>query len=95
MLEEEIRTNITQAVELYTDLRATDGTAREFPEIAEEIGEWRDETWAEVKRLFNETAQTKIPYYVSYLGVLGEDNPLRQGGWLSETNGSAPHGGFL
>ena len=47
VLEEEIRTNLTKAVELYTELRSTDGMARKSPEIAA----WRDETWAEVKRL--------------------------------------------
>ena len=79
ILEEEIRTNLTQAVELYADLRSTDGIGN-LPEIAE----WRDETWAEVKRLFKEVARQKIPHYVSYLRVTGGENPLREGGWLSE-----------
>lgn len=88
VLEEEIRTNLTEAVELYTDLTNTDGTRPFTPELAE----WRDETWAEVKRLFNETANEKIPRYVSYLRIVGEDNPLRDGGWLSELMDPLPMG---
>ena len=80
VLEEEIRTNLTKAVELYTELRSTDGMARKSPEIAT----WRDETWAEVKRLFHEASRQKIPHYVSYLTVTGGDNPLLPGGWISE-----------
>ncbi len=80
VLEEEIRTNLTKAVELYTELRSTDGMARKSPEIAT----WRDETWAEVKRLFHEASRQKIPRYVSYLTVTGGDNPLLPGGWISE-----------
>ena len=80
VLEEEIRTNLTQAVTLYKDLISTDGMAGSSPEIAE----WRDKTWAEVKQLFQETARQKIPRYTSYLSVTGRDNPLREGGWLSE-----------
>ena len=80
VLEKEIRTNLTQVVTLYKDLISTDGMAGSSPEIAE----WRDETWAEVKRLFQETARQKIPRYTSYLSVTGRDNPLRAGGWLSE-----------
>lgn len=80
VLEEEIRTNLTQAVELYKDLISTDGRAGSSPEIAK----WRDETWAEVKRLFQETARQKIPRYTSYLSVTGKENPLREGGWISE-----------
>ena len=80
VLEEEIRTNLTQAVTLYKDLISTDGMAGSSPEIAE----WRDETWSEVKRLFQETARQKIPRYTSYLNVTGRENPLREGGWLSE-----------
>ena len=80
VLEEEIRTNLTTAVELYTELRSTDGMARKSPEIAA----WRDETWAEVKRLFHEASRQKIPRYVSYLTVTGGDNPLLPGGWISE-----------
>lgn len=80
VLEEEIRTNLTKAVELYTELRSTDGMARKSPEIAT----WRDETWAEVKRLFHEASHQKIPRYVSYLTVTGGDNPLLPGGWISE-----------
>ena len=88
VLEEEIRTNLTQAVELYTDLISTDGTRPMPPNL----GAWRDETWAEVKRLFNETANEKIPRYVSYLRIVGEDNPLREGGWLSELMDPLPMG---
>ena len=80
VLEEEIRTNLTQAVTLYKDLISTDGLAGSSPEIAE----WRDETWAEVKQLFQEAARQKIPRYTSYLNVTGRENPLREGGWLSE-----------
>ena len=80
VLEEEIRTNLTQAVTLYKDLISTDGMAGSSPELAE----WRDETWAEVKQLFQETARQKIPRYTSYLNVTGRENPLREGGWLSE-----------
>lgn len=80
VLEEEIHTNLTKAVELYTELRSTDGMARKSPEIAA----WRDETWAEVKRLFHEASRQKIPSYVSYLTVTGGDNPLLPGGWISE-----------
>ena len=88
VLEEEIRTNLTQAVELYTDLRSTDGTRP----IPPKLGAWRDETWAEVKRLFEEAAYQKIPRYVSYLRIVGEDNPLREGGWLSELMDPLPMG---
>ena len=80
VLEEEIHKNLTKAVELYTELRSTDGMARKSPEIAT----WRDETWAEVKRLFHEASRQKIPRYVSYLTVTGGDNPLLPGGWISE-----------
>ncbi len=79
VLEEEIRTNLTRAVTLYEDLISTDGMAGRSPEIAE----WRDETWAEIKQLF-QAARQKIPRYISYLGVTGGENPLREGGWLSE-----------
>ena len=80
VLEEEIRTNLTRAVTLYKALITTDGMAGS-PEIAK----WRDETWAEVKQLFQEaTSRQKIPRYVSYLRVTGGENPLREGGWLSE-----------
>lgn len=81
VLEREIRTNLTKAVELYADLRRTDGMARKSPEIAA----WRDETWAEVKRLFHDMADTgKILTYISYLKVTGRENPMNPGGWLSD-----------
>lgn len=81
VLEEEIRTNLTKAVELYTELRSTDGMASKSPEIAT----WRDETWKEVKRLFHDVANTgKIMNYTSYLKVTGGDNPLLPSGWISE-----------
>ena len=81
VLEEEIRTNLTKAVELYTELRSTDGMASKSPEIAA----WRDETWKEVKRLFHDVSHTgKIMNYTSYLKVTGGDNPLLPGGWISE-----------
>ena len=81
-LEAEIRTNLTKAVELYTDLISTDGMAGASTEIAA----WRDETWQEVKRLFNDVAHTgKIMRYTSYLIVIGaEKNPLLPGGWIYE-----------
>lgn len=81
VLEAEIRTNLTKAVELYTELRSTDGMASKSPEIAT----WRDETWKEVKRLFHDVSHTgKIMRYTSYLRVTGGDNPLLPGGWISE-----------
>ncbi len=79
-LEDEIRTNLTKAAELYTELRSTDGTAGISPQIAA----WRDETWQEVKRLFQDVANTgKILRYRSYLRVLGvEKDPILPGGWI-------------
>ncbi len=88
VLEEEIRTNLTQAVELYKDLISTDGMVGSSPEIAE----WRDETWAEVKQLFQEAARQKIPRYISYLRVTDGGNPLREGEWLSELMVPLPMG---
>ena len=87
-LEAEIRTNLTKAVELYTDLISTDGTAGASPKIAA----WRDETWQEVKRLFNDVAHTgKIMRYTSYLIVTGaEKNPLLPGGWIYELMAPLP-----
>ena len=81
-LEEEIRTNLTKAVELYTDLISTDGMAGASTEIAT----WRDETWQEVKRLFNDVAHTgKILRYRSFLRVTGvEEDPILPGGWIYE-----------
>ena len=87
VLEEEIRTNLTKAVELYADLTSTDGMGRKSPEIAA----WRDETWKEVKRLFHDVANTgKIMNYTSYLKVTGGDNPLLPGGWISELTEPLP-----
>ena len=81
VLEEEIRTNLTKAVELYAELRSTDGMASKSPEIAT----WRDKTWKEVKRLFHDVSHTgKIMNYTSYLKVTGGDNPLLPGGWIAE-----------
>jgi len=79
-LEDEIRTNLTKAAELYTELRSTDGTAGVSPQIAA----WRDETWKEVKRLFQDVAYTgKILRYRSYLRVIGvEKDPILPGGWI-------------
>ena len=79
-LEDEIRTNLTKAAELYTELRSTDGTAGVSPQIAT----WRDETWQEVKRLFQDVANTgKILRYRSYLRVTGvEKDPILPGGWI-------------
>lgn len=79
-LEDEIRTNLTKAAELYAELRSTDGTAGMSPRIAA----WRDETWQEVKRLFQDVADTgKILRYRSYLRVTGvEKDPILPGGWI-------------
>ena len=86
VLEKEIRTNLTKAVERYAELRSTDGMGRKSPEIAA----WRDETWQEVKRLFHEASRQKIPRYVSYLKVTGGDNPLLPDGWISELTEPLP-----
>ena len=82
VLEQEIRTNLTKAVELYTELRSTDGMAAKSAEIAA----WRDETWKEVKQLFYDVSRTgKIMRYTSFLKVVGEEqNPLLRGGWIFE-----------
>ncbi len=79
-LEDEIRTNLTKASELYTELRSTDGTAGMSPRIAA----WRDETWQEVQRLYQDVANTgKILRYRSYLRVTGvEKDPILPGGWI-------------
>ena len=79
-LEDEIRTNLTKAAELYTELRSTDGTAGMAPRIAA----WRDETWQEVQRLYQDVANTgKILRYRSYLRVTGvEKDPILPGGWI-------------
>ncbi len=92
VLEEEIRTNLTKAVELYTELRSTDGMASKSPPyFSVEIATWRDETWKEVKRLFHDVANTgKIMNYTSYLKVTGGDNPLLPGGWISELTEPLP-----
>lgn len=88
VLESEIRSNLTRSVELYEDLRSTDGMAGKSPEIAA----WRDETWKEVKRLFHDVADTgKILRYATYLKVVGEESdPLRPGGWISELTKPLP-----
>ena len=90
VLEEEIQTNLTKAVELYTELRSTDGMGRKSPEIAA----WRDETWQEVKRLFNEVSHTgKILRYRSFLRVTGvEEDPILPGGWIHELMEPLPMG---
>ena len=92
VLEEEIRTNLTKAVELYADLRSTDGMASKSPPyFSGEIATWRDETWQEVKRLFDDVANTgKIMRYTSYLRVTGGDNPLLPGGWIAELTEPLP-----
>ena len=79
-LEEEIRTNLIKASALYTELRNTDGTAGMSPRIAT----WRDETWKEVERLFQDVVDTgKILKYRSYLRVIGvEKDPVLPGGWI-------------
>ena len=92
VLEEEIRTNLTKAVELYAELRSTDGMASKSPPyFSVEIATWRDETWKEVKRLFHNVANTgKIMRYTSYLKVTGGDNPLLPGGWIAELTEPLP-----
>lgn len=81
VLEQEIRSNLTTAVELYEDLLSTDGMAGESPEIAA----WRKETWNEVKQLVHDIADNgKILKYVSYLRVTDGENPMNPGGWISE-----------
>ena len=79
-LEDEIRTNLTKASELYTELRSTDGTAG----MSSRIAAWRDETWQEVQRLYQDVANTgKILRYRSYLRVTGvEKDPILPGGWI-------------
>ena len=96
VLEVEIRTNLTKAVELYTELMSADAEyqrvhgSKEYPP---EFGKWRVETWQEVKRLFYEVAHgKKILPYVSYLKVTGRENPLRPGGWLNELLEPLPMG---
>ena len=92
VLEAEIRTNLTKAVELYAELRSTDGMASKSPPyFSVEIATWRDETWKEVKQLFHDVANTgKIMNYTSYLKVTGGDNPLLPGGWISELMAPLP-----
>ncbi len=82
VLENEIRTNLTKAVELYAELRSTDGLASKSPEVAA----WRHETWQEVKQLFQDLAYTgKILRYRSFLKVTGvEGDPILPGGWIYE-----------
>lgn len=87
VLEAEIRTNLTKAVELYAELRSTDGMASKSPPyFSVEIAIWRDETWKEVKRLFHDVSHTgKIMRYRSFLRVTGvEEDPILPGGWISE-----------
>ena len=88
VLEREIRTNLTRAVELYMSLRSTD----ELSSSSLEIAAWRDATWAEVKHLFYDASRQKIPRYVSYLRMTGVDNPLLMGGWISEMIEPLPMG---
>ncbi len=96
VLEAEIRTNLTTAVELYTELmdagaeyRSVHGSKPFPPEFAK----WRVETWQEVKRLFYEVAHgKKILPYVSYLKLTGRENPLRPGGWLNDLLEPLPMG---
>ena len=82
ILEKEIRTNLTKAVELYKKLKSTDGMAAQSTEIAV----WRDKTWKEVKQLFNDVANTgKIMRYRLYLKVVSEEqDPIHPGGWIYE-----------
>lgn len=89
-LEEEIRMDLTKAVELYKELKTTNGMAAMSPEIAE----WRDKTWNEVKRLFNGAADSrKILTYTSYLRAIGEkQNPTHPGGWIYELMKPLPMG---
>lgn len=88
-LEEEIRTKLTRAVELYTELLKTDGLAVMTPEIAV----WRDETWKEIKDLFNDVSDTgKALRYTFFLMEVGEQNPLIPGGWIHELIKPLPMG---
>lgn len=81
VLENEIHTNLTKAVELYSDLSSTDGLGGLSPEIAA----WRDETWKEVKRLFHDECSMKVMRYTSFIEVVCEEpNPLLRGGWIYE-----------
>lgn len=92
VLEEEIRTNLTKAVELYAELRSTDGMASKSPPyFSVEVATWRNDTWKEVKRLFHAVSDTgKIMNYTSYLKVTGGDNPLLPGGWIAELTEPLP-----
>ena len=96
VLEAEIRTNLTKAVELYTELMDADVEYQRVhgrKEYPPEFGKWRVETWQEVKRLFHEVADgKKILPYVSYLKLTGRENPLRPGGWLDELLEPLPMG---
>ena len=96
VLEVEIRTNLTKAVELYTELMSADAEYQRVhgrKEYPPEFGKWRVETWQEVKRLFYEVAHgKKILPYVSYLKLTGRENPLRPGGWLNELLEPLPMG---
>ena len=71
---------LTEAAELYTEMRSTDGIAGVSPQIAT----WRDKTWKEVERLFQDVANTgKILRYRSFLRVTGvEKDPVLPGGWI-------------
>lgn len=81
ILENEIHTNLTKAVKLYSDLSSTDGLGGLSPEIAT----WRDDTWKEVKRLFHDECSMKVMRYTSFIKVVGEEpNPLLRGGWIYE-----------
>ena len=90
VLEEEIRTNLTKAVELYAELTSTDGIVEKSPELIA----WRDETWQEVKRLFHEVSDTgKIARYTSYLKATGvKEDPRLPGGWIFELMEPLPMG---
>ena len=59
-----------------------------------EIAAWRDETWQEVKRLFQDLAYTgKILRYRSFLKVTGvEKDPILPGGWIYELMEPLPMG---
>ena len=89
VLEDEIRTNLTQAVDFYLELKSTDEIGA-IPEVAE----WREETWDEVRRLWQEVYD-KTVQYIRYSLVIDADDlransPLVEGGWIYELSKPLP-----
>ena len=89
VLEDEIRTNLTQAVDLYLELKSTDEIGA-IPEVAE----WREETWDEVNRLWREIYDKTVQYIRYALVIdadgLRENSPLVEGGWIHELSKPLP-----